>query len=83
MNTILNKKNNIIYLILYTLFEGITQNCIIITTFYFNPTMVGVSDYLSVFIEGIIKRLDWTYYIGYLLIIFGVFIYNELIIFTF
>ncbi len=43
--------------------------------------MVGVSDYLSVFIEGIIKRLDWTYYIGYLLIIFGVFIYNEIIIF--
>ncbi len=80
-NEIFNKKNNTLYLILYTLCEGITQTCIMITTFYFNPTMVGVSDYLSVFIQGIIKQYKWTYYIGYLLIIFGVFIYNEIIIF--
>ena len=83
INDLLLTQKNIIFLLLYILFEGMTQTCIMITIFYFNPTMVGVSDYLSVFIEGIIRKLNWTNYIGYLLIIFGIFIYNELIIFNF
>ena len=77
------KKDNIFSLSIYILSQGMTQMFITITIFYFNPTMTGVSDYLSVFFEEILFKFQWYNIIGYFLIIIGCFIYNELIILTF
>ncbi len=71
-----------LYLLLYIICEGITQMCVIITNFYFSPTMIGVSDSISVFFENFFTKEKKKYY-GYLTIIIGCFIYNELIILKF
>ena len=70
------------YLLLYIICEGISQMCVIITNYYFSPTMIGVSDSLSVFFENFFTKEKKKYY-GYLTIIIGCFIYNELIILKF
>ena len=66
--------------IIYFIFSGITEMCIMITNFYFTPTMIGVSDYISIFFEGILSNIHLNLYIGIIIIIIGCFIYNELII---
>ncbi len=77
------KIENIFPLCIYIISLGITQMFIMITIYYFNPTMVGVCDYLSVFFEDILFKFQWYQIIGYILIISGCFIYNEIIILHF
>lgn len=83
LNILSENKLNYFYIIINSIFEGITQTLIIITNFYFTPTMIGISDYLSVFFEGILYHVYVDYYIGYFIIIIGCLIYNELIILKF
>ncbi len=77
------KKENILSLCIYILSQGITQMFIIIIVYYFNPTMLGVCDYLSILFEDLLFQYQWFKIFGYFLIISGCFIYNELIIFHF
>ena len=77
------KIENIFPLCIYIFTLGITQMFVMITIFYFNPTMIGVCDYLSIFFEDLLFHFEWFKIIGYFLIIIGCFIYNELIILNF
>ena len=77
------KKENILPLSLFILSEGISQMFIIIIVFYFNPTMIGVCDYLSIFFEDLLFKFQYFKIFGYFLLISGCFIYNELIILKF
>ena len=74
------KSGNIFWALFHFIFSALTEMCVIITNFYFTPTMIGVSDYLSIFIEGFLSNIHLNLYIGIIIIIMGCFIYNELII---
>ena len=77
------KSGNIFWVIFYFIFAGITEMCIIITNFYFTPTMIGVSDFITIFLVGVLSNIHLNLYIGIIIIIIGCLIYNELIIFKF
>ena len=74
---------NVITIIFYSLLFSITETFILLTNFYFSPTMVNVSDLISAFALDIMELLKWYKIIGYIILIIGCFIYNEIIILKF
>ena len=86
-----NKFTIIIFIILYNLFCIIFQLLNFLALFYFSPILLIITDMISPFIYWIIKSIKdgvqipdaVLYPIGYLIVIFSAFIYNEIIIFNF
>jgi len=74
---------NIFIIIFYSLFFCFTLTFVLLTSFYFGPTMVCVSDFISAFALDIMIELKWYKIIGYIILIIGCFIYNEIIILNF
>ena len=86
-----NKLTISIYLILYFLFLTILQLLILLAIFYFSPTLIMVTDIISPFLLWIAVSIEDGESIldsiinpcGYLIVLFGALIYNEIIIFNF
>ena len=86
-----NKIKISIYIILSFLFFVIFRFFLLISLFYFSPTLLIITDIISPFILRILNLIinggsipdDILYPIGYLIIFFSSLIYNEIIIFNF
>ena len=81
----------IIYIILYILFNMIAELLCFLAFTYFSPTLLVITIMITPFIAWIIESIkngvqipdDVLYPIGYIIVIFSAFIYNEIIIFNF
>ena len=86
-----NNLTIIIYIILYNIFYIIMELLFFLALFYFSPTLLIITNMISPFINWIIESIkegmkipdSVLYPIGYLIVIFSSFIYNEIIIFNF
>ena len=74
---------NLFMFISYSILYSLTNMFILLTTFYFSPTMVMVSDFISAFALDIMEKLEWYKIVSYIILIFGCLIYNEIIILKF
>ncbi len=77
------KNVNILNLLMYSFFYSLTEIFILLTNFYFSPTMVLVSDYISAFALELYRDNKWYKIIGYFILLVGCFVYNEIIIINF
>ena len=77
------KNVNILNILMYSFFYSLTKIFILLTNFYFSPTMVSVSDYISAFALDLYSYNKWYKIIGYFILLVGCFVYNEIIIINF
>ena len=85
-----NKLVTSIYFIFYFLFTTSSKVSLFVSTFYFSPTLIMVTDTISLLLSWIVSLFfqeklpdDITFTaIGYLIALFSTLIYNEIIIFN-
>ena len=85
-----NKLVTSIYFIFYFLFATASKVSLFVSTFYFSPTLIMVTDTISLLLSWIVSLFfqeklpdDITFKaIGYLIALFSTLIYNEIIIFN-